>query len=119
MGEYRSIFSEEWRGCLRAHYMYVIRAQDTLTEQTLRHVLMQTGMGEDELLDLQRQALGYDPDPTQFAEDEIEDFTGELIDQQAPEPPAPIQELPADLPDEDEEEDDDIPPVSSSQLSLF
>ncbi len=123
MGEYRSIFSEEWRDCLRAHYRYVIRAQDTLTEQTLRQVLMQTGMGEDELLDLQRQALGYDPSLTPSAEAEIDEIdlpADELIEQIAP--PAPVappasEEPPTDL--LDDEDEDDLPPASSSQLSMF
>ncbi len=54
----RSIFFDEWRACLRAHYVYVLRTNDTVTEPTLRHVLRQTGLTEEELAALQAEALG-------------------------------------------------------------
>lgn len=49
MNDNRSIFHDEWRACLYAHYEHVIRTGDTITEPTLRHVLLQAGLREDEL----------------------------------------------------------------------
>lgn len=149
MGEHRSIFSEEWRACLRAHYTYVIRAQDALTEQTLRHVLLQTGMREDELADMRRQALGYDPYAASEAEidapQDEDEPVNKIFEQVAP-PPAAVEEPPADLVDTPSDnapddvldnpvdtlpddsldnfpdappDEDDSPPTSSSQLSMF
>lgn len=52
-----SIFADEWRECLRAHYSYVIRADDRLTERTLRGVMMhEAGFTEAELKELQVRA---------------------------------------------------------------
>ncbi|HEX3049008.1 MAG TPA: hypothetical protein VHP83_00010 [Aggregatilineaceae bacterium] len=138
MGENRSIFSNEWRDCLRAHYRYVIRSQDTLTEQTLRHVLLQTGMGEDELLELRREALGYIPEPepdlapAEESAESAEPAHAVVVDQAVPPAAAPQSEPqpPADttftdaspidaVPAEDDQPTDPPPPPSSSQLSMF
>jgi hypothetical protein len=42
-------FYDEWRECLREHYLYVIRNDDMVTEPTLRTVLMSMGFTEEEL----------------------------------------------------------------------
>jgi hypothetical protein len=64
MSDDSNIFFDEWRACLRAHFIHVIRTGDTVTEPTLRHVLMQTGLTEADLdaLTDQARALGP-PDP--------------------------------------------------------
>ena len=43
------IFSDEWRECLRAHYTYVARANDKITERTLRGVMIEAGFTDTEL----------------------------------------------------------------------
>lgn len=53
-----NIFFDEWQACLRAHYIHVIRTNDTITEPTLRSVLLATGLSEDELAALREEALG-------------------------------------------------------------
>jgi hypothetical protein len=53
----RSIFFDEWQACLRAHYKTVIQQNDTITEPTLRGVLLQSGLTEDELRALAEEAL--------------------------------------------------------------
>jgi hypothetical protein len=58
MSDRRSIFFDEWQACLRAHYVYVLRTNDTVTEPTLRQVLRQTGLTDEDLAALQAQALG-------------------------------------------------------------
>ena len=47
-----SIFSQEWRDCLRAHYAYVVRMGDHGTEKTLHHVMIEAGFREDEVKEL-------------------------------------------------------------------
>jgi len=58
-----SIFFDEWQACLRAHYIHVIRTHDTVTEPTLRHVLLATGLSEAELAALRAEALGMEDAP--------------------------------------------------------
>jgi hypothetical protein len=63
----QSIFFEEWRACLREHYLHVVRNNDAITEPTLRTVLLETGFTEDEINKLyeigleQREALQENP----------------------------------------------------------
>jgi hypothetical protein len=72
-----SVFAEEWRDCLRAHYTYVVRNNDRTTEHTLRGVMVEAGFGEDELKQLYVLAtahvddVGADfvPDMDVFAEE--------------------------------------------------
>ncbi|NDJ86010.1 MAG: hypothetical protein GYB66_09000 [Chloroflexi bacterium] len=45
----KDIFFDEWRACLHAHYLYVVRTQDHVTEPTLRTVLIDAGVPEDEI----------------------------------------------------------------------
>ncbi len=52
----RSPFFEEWIQSLREHYMNVIRTEDTVTEQSLIHVMHEVGFSEDELRDLRIRA---------------------------------------------------------------
>ncbi len=52
MSEGRSIFYDNWRDCLRAHYMHVIRTQDHVTEPTLHGVLLRVGFNEDEIKEM-------------------------------------------------------------------
>lgn len=67
------IFFDDWQACLRSHYIYVIRAGDAVTEPTLRHVLLHSGVDESELeaLRAEAEALGpLDPDaPSDAAPD--------------------------------------------------
>lgn len=56
-----SIFFDDWQACLRAHYIYVIRTGDTITEPSLRAVLLQSGVSEEEIAALQEEALARGP----------------------------------------------------------
>lgn len=64
----RSLFFDDWQDCLRAHYVHVVRTQDTLTQPTLRQVLLNTGLSEDDLRALEAYALDQPP-PDPAAED--------------------------------------------------
>ncbi len=54
-----SIFAQEWRDCLRAHYTTVVRASDHVTEKTLRTVMFEAGFSEDDLRQLYIQATAH------------------------------------------------------------
>lgn len=51
-----NIFADEWRDCLRAHYMHVVRNSDHVTEPTLRVVMHDAGFSESELAELRVRA---------------------------------------------------------------
>lgn len=61
MGDTRGIFFDDWQACLRAHYVYVLRAEDAITERTLRGVLLQSGVTEAELAALHDRARALGP----------------------------------------------------------
>ena len=56
MTDEQSIFFDEWRDCLHAHYLHVLRSADVVTEPTLRGVLLTTGITEHELAAMQVEA---------------------------------------------------------------
>ncbi len=94
----RSIFFDAWQACLRAHYVHVIRTNDAVTEPTLRSVLLQSGLSEDELHALYQEALALgpvDPDTVIMPEPDVEPLPDVL-----PEPePEPDELSPEDIPD--------------------
>lgn len=45
----KSIFAAEWRRCLEAHYIDVIRRSDKITQQSLIAILHKVGFTEDDL----------------------------------------------------------------------
>lgn len=49
MPKHKSIFAEEWRECLLEHYRYVVTIGDTITETTLREVLLSIGLSGAEI----------------------------------------------------------------------
>ncbi|PJF21239.1 MAG: hypothetical protein CUN56_12090 [Phototrophicales bacterium] len=128
-----SIFSDEWRRCLREQYKHVIRNQDNITKASLTVVLNQLGFGEDELKQLELEA-------TIRTEDTPDDFKPNLdiLQSQPPTPPkqaATFQPHPAECqcpscvninltphdedgqpitPEQDDDDDD-----SPTQMSLF
>ncbi len=66
-----SVFSDEWRACLREQYKHVIRTNDMVTRVSLTDVMVQVGFGEDELARLRLEA-------TLRVEDVPEDFVPDL-----------------------------------------
>lgn len=143
-----SLFFDEWQACLRAHYVHVIRTQDTITEPTLRSVLLATGLSEDELAALREEALAEAglveqaaapslpaalPDEDTLP-DEVTLEAAALDDELEPVAPAdlgtdlapvpadtPDAELPPDDSDDDAADPDDPEPYTPApgQLSLF
>ncbi len=64
MSQEKGVFYEEWRACLRAHYMDVVRTGDSITEPTLRGVLLEAGFSESEINEMAIQAKMRDTDAT-------------------------------------------------------
>jgi hypothetical protein len=65
-----SIFSQEWRRCLREHYKHVVRAEDKITEASLTKVLRSQAINfsEEELRQLYVEATMRDM-PDEFVPD--------------------------------------------------
>jgi len=129
-----SLFFDNWQACLRAHYLYVIRSNDAVTEPSLRQVLLHTGLSESDLEDLRRQA--YIPDPFEETPPDVtpEPDTPPLVEEPpAADPGGPtydelgvVVETDGDEIALDEEplvkepvQEDEPPPDSGRQLSLF
>jgi hypothetical protein len=122
-----SIFADEWRDCLREHYMYVIRERDEITRPTLTKVMLEAGFTDSELAELRVRA-------TMRADEMSENFVPDLdvleakihpvAEVRAAEVPileevvdeAPVLEA-AEIEAEEEIEEDD--PDQPQQLSLF
>ncbi len=80
----RSIFHDEWRRCLQAHYTDVVRRQDHITERTLRPLLLRAGFREDELRTLYITATMH---VDAVADDFVPDFS-QIAQPTAPNTPA-------------------------------
>ncbi len=119
------IFADEWRDCLRAHYMHVVRTDDRVTLRSLVDVMAQVGFTEDDLKALYLRA-------TLRADDVVADFVPDFNflaakPEPSPEPPAVSEpasavEMVLEMVDELLEERDDkapSPPADPVQLSLF
>jgi hypothetical protein len=123
MNDQHSLFFDEWKACLRAHYVYVLRAGDHVTEPTLRQVLLQTGLGEEDLRVLQEEAfalgaiepgLDLEPPPPAGLSGEPDDLAEQL-----PEGPAVDLEDDPYADQAEDEFDGPPPPIPSGQLPLF
>lgn len=51
-----NIFERDWRDCLEAHYMHVIRTNDRVTLPSLTYVMHQAGFDDAELAELRVRA---------------------------------------------------------------
>jgi hypothetical protein len=82
------IFADEWRECLRAHYMHVIRTRDKVTEPSLTVVMHQAGFDTSELAELRVRATMHQDDVgADFVPDlEILEDEARVIAVGAPEP---------------------------------
>jgi len=116
MSDKHSIFFDEWQACLRAHYVHVLRAGDAVTEPTLRHVLHQTGISDEEMAALQAEGFAGRSLP-ESASDAPHAVEGLDEGGMAAEP-APFDEETA-LDAEGDDSPDEPPPVPPGQLALF
>ncbi len=128
-----SIFADEWRDCLREHYMYVIREHDEVTRPTLTKVMIEAGFTDSELAELRvRATMRADEMPENFVPD-LDVLETKI--HPVPEIPVPevavLEELIEDAPPIDEvavpeveeakaeEEIEKDDPDAPKQLSLF
>lgn len=65
-----NVFADDWRECLRAHYMHVIRTRDKVTEPSLTVVMRSAGFNETELAEMRVLATAHVDDvPADFVPD--------------------------------------------------
>ena len=65
-----SVFTKEWRACMREQYKHVIRTDDQKTLVSLTKVMHRVGFGEDELAQLRIEAtMHVDDMPDDFVPD--------------------------------------------------
>ena len=90
-----SVFDQEWRDCLRAHYTQVVRNQDSGTERSLHGVMLEAGFNENELSELYVRAtahvddVGADFVPDMGVVAAAESFVAAAVVAPEPEPVAP------------------------------
>ncbi len=85
-----SVFDDEWRKCLQAHYQNVIQRDDKVTLPSLRRVLEKVGFTSDDLKELYVQAtLRADALPDGFVPD-----MSLFEDAPAPTPTLPTPDVP-------------------------
>lgn len=81
-----SIFSQEWRRCLREHYKHVVRNEDKITETSLKKVLLSQAINftEEDLRGLYVEAtMRADDMPADYVPD-MEQVAGEATEPEAP-----------------------------------
>lgn len=114
MSDNDSIFADDWRESLAAHYKDVVRRGDDHTEHTLVSVLHALGFREDDLRQLKIEA-------TMRAEDVSDDFVPDLdIDKTTAHAGVSLRadEAAEDAPPEPSDDEDDDPDAPQ-QMSLF
>lgn len=82
-----NIFADDWRDCLAAHYMHVVRTEDHITRPTLTRILQDAGFEDAELNELSiRATMRAEDMPDGFVPDmDILDHTHEHHDHAADE----------------------------------
>ncbi len=136
-----NIFADEWRECLQAHYIHVIRNRDKVTEPSLTVVMNQAGFSDSELAQLRVRAtmhvddVGADfvpdlavlenaaPEPQVFAGVDLSDEAVELMiedtDEENEAPAEPTDILDAAPPEIVSTLDEPEDPNAPQQLTLF
>jgi hypothetical protein len=132
----QSVFAEDWRDCLRAHYRHVVQQGDGTNEQSLRGVMYNVGFETDELKGLYIEASARADDvPDSFTPDlefleaapQVSVPGVDLAPEEGDEPAPPEEAMLDDQPADDDPEQDDFnddeppapPPSDVQQLSLF
>jgi hypothetical protein len=76
-----NVFEREWRECLEAHYMHVVRTDDRVTLPSLTYVMHQAGFDDAQLAELRVRA-------TMHIDDVGADFVPDMNVLDAAPPPA-------------------------------
>lgn len=125
-----SIFADDWRACLREHYMAMVRKQDHVTLPSLTLVMHEVGFSDDDLAELRllatmrADAMPDDYVPPEVAEGRV--FAAVEVEPEPDEIEAEADALPAEEaeaepePESEPEADEDAAdPDAPQQLSLF
>lgn len=90
-----SVFSDQWRACLREQYKNVFRTNDTVTMESLTSVMFDVGFAEDELAQLRVEATMHIDDlPVDFVPNlDVLDHA-EVSTQETPKSPETFQPHP-------------------------
>src|SRR6266852_7522058 len=97
-----NLFEQDWRNCLRAHYVHVIRERDVVNEESLITVLRQTGFSDDDINAIRAEtaaALGWDTPVESSAEPEAE-IIADAPSDAAPETPTEVSPEPSQQADQ-------------------
>jgi hypothetical protein len=116
-----SVFADDWRACLREHYMHVVRTDDRVTLPSLTLVMHEVGFSDDDLAELRVLAtMRADDMPADYVPPEVAAprvFAAvappDEIEAEADAPPVEESEP------EPEPEPDADDPDAPQQLSLF
>lgn len=101
-----SVFNDDWRACLREQYMYVVRTNETKTQQSLAELMIHDlNFTDAELAELRVLA-------TMHVDDVAEDFVPDLEVLNVETEPQ-IVSVPQVYDDDEDDEDDFV------QLSMF
>lgn len=103
-----NVFADEWRECLEAHYMHVIRTKDRVTEPSLTVVMGQAGFNKSELAELRVRATmhidqsGEDFVPDQEVMDAVAhvEAEGRIFPAAVPDVAPPAEEVPVIEPEQ-------------------
>lgn len=114
-----NVFADEWRECLQAHYIHVIRNRDKVTEPSLTVVMHQAGFSDSELAQLRvRATMHVDDVGADFVPDltVLEDFTPETHDEPQVFAGVDLPDETVDLIIEDTDEENEAPPEPADIL---
>jgi hypothetical protein len=121
-----SIFADDWRACLREHYMEMVRKQDRVTLPSLTLVMYEVGFSDDDLdalrllATMRADAMPDDYVPPEVAEARVFAVVEALPEPDdlppEPEPEADVEPEPEPEPAPDEDAHD---PDTPQQLTLF
>lgn len=57
MANRKSIFFDEWRACLRAHFFFVVQIDDQITLASLKGVLREADISDEQIEAWRQEAL--------------------------------------------------------------
>lgn len=117
-------FVDEWRECLREHFKYIIREQDSVTERSLVTVMHEVGFDDAELAELRVLATMRAEDmPDDYVPQEVFQSPGvdlpasEVVEAAAPEPEE--EAVPVDVAEVSTPAPDEVVDDGPKQMSLF
>jgi hypothetical protein len=91
------IFVNDWRNCLQAHYMQIVRDNDLTTLETLQSVMVEVGFQESDLKELYVMATAHVDDVAHDFVPDLEILSSESYAKETPNPTKDEPEVPKQL----------------------